>query len=203
MKKTITLLFLGAGLWSNAQTSPMDLVAKETCECVTQKKAEGKIAKEELTLTVGLCLLSSYEKYKDKFPKEEQISMTDENAAEKLGEKVAMKMVTYCPETILEIGMMSREEDKAEAEAEPEYETIEGTITAIEVKQFVTIKMKDKNGKQVQFLLLDYFETASVYTDGKLKVNDKVAISYGDVELYDPVQKEFRTYKVITALKKN
>ena len=129
--------------------------------------------------------------------------MTDENAAEKLGEKVAMKMVTYCPETILEIGMMSREEDKAEAEAEPEYETIEGTITAIEVKQFVTIKMKDKNGKQVQFLLLDYFETASVYTDGKLKVNDKVAISYGDVELYDPIQKEFRTYKVITALKKN
>ncbi|MEN9336764.1 MAG: hypothetical protein RLZZ500_1751 [Bacteroidota bacterium] len=203
MKKTITLLVLGVGLWSNAQTEPMDLVAKETCECVTKKKAEGKITKEELTLSVGLCLLASYDKYKDKFPKEEQISMTDENAAEKLGEKVAMKMVTYCPETILEIGMMSQDEENAEADAEPEYETIEGTITAIEVKQFVTIKMKDKNGKQVQFLLLDYFETASVYTDGKLKVNDKVAISYGDVELYDPIQKEFRTYKVITALKKN
>lgn len=203
MKKTIILLFLGVGLWSKAQTSPMDLVAKETCECITKKKAEGNTNKEELTLNVGLCLLSSYDKHKDKFSKEEQINLTDDNAAEKLGEKVAMKMVTYCPETILELGMMSQEEEKTKASTEPEYETIEGTITAIEVKQFVTLKLKDKNGKQVQFLLLDYFETASVYTDGNLKVNDKVAVSYGDVELYDPIQKEFRTYKVITALMKN
>lgn len=202
MKTWINLVVATFSTLGIAQTAPMDFVAKETCECIAQKKAEGKTSKEDLTLHVGLCLISSYDKFKDQFPKEEQINLSDDNAAEKLGEKVAMKMLSYCPETIIELGMMDQEEEGNVVTEETKYETVEGTIIAIEVKQFVVFKLKDKNGKQIQFLLLDYFESANVYTDGNLKVNDKVAVSYGDVELYDPMQKEFRTYKVITALKK-
>ena len=66
----------------------------------------------------------------------------------------------------------------------------------------MSIQVKDKNGRNFSFLLLDYFETASLLTNKEINKNDNIKVSYTEIELFDPQNKEFRYFKIITNLEK-
>ncbi len=51
-------------------------------------------------------------------------------------------------------------------------------------------------------MLLDYFDTASLYTENKIKVGDELTVGYSEIELYDTVSKDFKYFKVISSLEK-
>ncbi|MBQ0908000.1 hypothetical protein KBJ98_04720 [Flavobacterium sp. F-328] len=177
-------------------------MGKETCECITKKKIDfSTISKNELQLQVGLCMIQSYSEHISEFSEGEKISLDDEAAMERLGEKVALKMLDSCPEIILEMGKASTRTDQEQA-TEKSNLFVEGQITAISKEQFLTIQLKDKNGRSYSFLVLDYFDTASLLTDNELKVKNEVKIGYSEIELLDVKANEFRYFKIINNIEK-
>lgn len=190
---------------------PLDKIAKESCSCIENKKLD--FTKDSdikaVQMALGLCIVESFSAHQSKFSKKELAEFEGEGGMRKLGEKVAMKMVSYCPDVIMAMGKKYLDEKDGNSsdevieedvvEADP---TIEGTITAIEKNQFVTIKLKDKNNRVHSFLLLDYFETASLYTENKIKVGDALTIGYSEIELFDTVSNDFKYFKIISLLEK-
>ena len=200
MKKSIVFLLLVAS-FSYAQESAIDLIAKETCECINDKKNDlSNTDKTDLQSTLGVCMLKSYSKHESELKAEEKVQFSDEEGLEKFGEQIAMKMLNYCPDFIVELGKMAIEEDK-NAKAEVVL-SIDGTVTDIKTEQFVTISVKDKTNRIHKLLLLDYFDSASLFVNGEIKKNDKIVVYYSDIELYDPSTKDFKFYKVISGLEK-
>jgi len=173
-----------------------DKVAQESCECIAKKKSEKKSTdKKNTSVEFGVCVINSYSNHASEFTGE-KFDLNDTEAMRKLGEKVALKMLTYCPDSVMELA------DDDEKEVADKNLTITGEITEIKTEQFVSIVLKDEKSRLHTFILLDYFDTAGIFTDNKLNKKDKVSISYIESELYDPKMKEFRYFKIITGLEK-
>lgn len=199
MKKTAVLLvFLFSSLIYSQDV--YEIIAKETCECLSLKKINYEsTSKEDIQKEVGLCMIQSYTSHINDFKPEEKINFDDEGGMEKMGEAVAMKMLVHCPEIIMEMGKLAQDEDK---NANVETSTIDGEIQDIKAEQFVTIILKDKNGRVHNLLILDYFDTASLFTNNEIKKKDNISVSFSEVELYDPKMKEFRYFKIISKIEK-
>lgn len=200
MRKIIVLTVSLIGSYSFAQTDAvLDILAKESCECIKSKnidlsKPDAELIKKEF----GICVLQSYSKNSEAFGKEHPLDVGNRDAMVKLGEQVGMKMLGFCPEVLMALAG----DDEEDVTTEVVYQQIEGQVTEIKTEQFVTFVVRDKNGRNYNFLMLDYFETASLFTNNQIKKNDKLLVSYSEVELYDPKAKEFRYFKVITGLEK-
>jgi hypothetical protein len=185
-----------------------DVIGKETCACLISKKLDyKKIDKKELQTQVGLCMIQSYTSHINEFKEEDKIQFDDKDGMRKMGEKVALKMLVNCPEIILELGKSTQKDNGDESEDEivadePADVFIEGQITAIKKDQFISLQLKDKNGRVYSFLLLDYFETASMLTNNELKAKDSVKVSYTEIELFDVATNEFKYFKIITDLQR-
>jgi hypothetical protein len=185
-----------------------DVIGKETCACLGSKKLDyKKIDKKELQTQVGLCMIQSYTSHINEFKEEDKIQFDDKDGMRKMGEKVALKMLVNCPEIILELGKSTQKDNGDESEDEivadePADVFIEGQITAIKKDQFISLQLKDKNGRVYSFLLLDYFETASMLTNNELKAKDSVKVSYTEIELFDVATNEFKYFKIITDLQR-
>jgi hypothetical protein len=201
MKKLFFILIVLCNSISYSQ-DVYDVIGKETCECLNAKKIDySKMNKKEMQTQVGVCMIQSYSSHLSEFKPEDKISFDDEEGMQNLGEKVAMKMMVSCPEIILEMGKRSIDEgDSVEVVKESAF--IEGEITEIKTEQFITLQVKDKNGRNFSFLLLDYFETASLLTNNEINKKDSIKVSYTEIELFDPKNKEFRYFKIITDLAK-
>ncbi|POS02801.1 hypothetical protein Q361_102114 [Flavobacterium croceum DSM 17960] len=197
MKKVILIILvvLSQNIFSQNIT---DTVTKEVCDCISSKSDKLKDLKgSDLELQLGLCILASYTKHQEEVKKQYGDVVGKEKAMEKLGEEIGMKMVTVCPETLMLIAGASDEFTDNE-----ETEQLEGKIVEIKTEQFVSILLKDKNSRTHSFLLLNYFDSASLFTENAIKKNDTVIITYQEQELYDPKSKEFRYFKVIKGLEK-
>jgi hypothetical protein len=207
MRKIIIALVLIFSINSFSQDM-YDIIGKETCACLGTKKLDyQKIDKKELQTQVGLCMIQSYTSHINEFKEEEKVQFDDKDGMRKMGEKVALKMLVNCPEIILELGKstqkeVSDEDDEELVVDEPQDVFIEGQVTAIKKDQFVSLLVKDKNGRAYSFLLLDYFETASVLTNNKLKVKDSVKVGYTEIELFDVATNEFKYFKILTDIQR-
>ncbi len=185
-----------------------DIIGKETCACLGTKKLDyQKIDKKELQTQVGLCMIQSYTSHINEFKEEEKVQFDDKDGMRKMGEKVALKMLVNCPDIILELGKstqkdVSDEDDEELVVDEPQDVFIEGQVTAIKKDQFVSLLVKDKNGRAYSFLLLDYFDTASVLTNNELKVKDAVKVGYTEIELFDVATNEFKYFKILTDIQR-
>lgn len=201
MKNLIVLFFLSLSFNVFSQ-DVYDIMGKETCECISKKKVDFNAAtKNDLQLQVGLCMIQSYTAHSSEFSESEKINLDDEAAMERLGEKVAMKMLESCPEIILEMGKAATRTDQEQV-SEKSNLSVTGQITAISKEQFMTVQLKDKNGRSYSFLVLNYFDTASLLTNNEVKVKNEVKISYSEVELLDVKTNEFRYFKIINNIEK-
>ena len=207
MRKIIIALLLIFSTNSFSQDM-YDIIGNETCDCLVTKKLDyKKLDKKELQTQVGLCMIQSYTSHINEFKEEEKIQFDDQEGMRKMGEKVALKMLVKCPEIILELGKSAQKDIGGESEEnlvvdQPADVIIEGQITAIKKDQFVSMQLKDKNGRAYSFLLLDYFETASVLTNNELKVKDSVKVGYTEIELFDVATNEFKYFKILTDIQR-
>lgn len=207
MRKIIIAVVLIFSINSFSQDM-YDIIGKETCACLGTKKLDyQKIDKKELQTQVGLCMIQSYTSHINEFKEEEKVQFDDKDGMRKMGEKVALKMLVNCPEIILELGKstqkdVSDEDDEELVVDEPQDVFIEGQVTAIKKDQFVSLLVKDKNGRAYSFLLLDYFDTASVLTNNELKVKDAVKVGYTEIELFDVATNEFKYFKILTDIQR-
>jgi hypothetical protein len=200
MKNIFYALLFFLSFHINAQ-NVLEVVGEESCKCIENKKLDfKKLSKNEVQAQVGLCIIQSYTNHIDEFSEEDRIDFSDAAGMRGLGEKVAIKMLSFCPEMIMNIGRVAIDENKKETLNDQILE-IKGIVVDIVKDQFVTIKVKDENSRIHNFFLLNYFETAYMYTNNQIKKNEKITISYSEVELYDVKNLEFRYFKVISKLK--
>ena len=197
--KKIFLFFILMCFANTYSQVGLDLIAKETCECLDAKKVkEPKLSGDELKKDVGICIIKSYSDHKSELNSEEKEKFNDTDGMGKLGETVALKMLAFCPNMIMELGKNSKDEiadDKEDA-------FILGEVIDIQSEQFITLQVKDQNGRKYSFLLLTYFDTAPLLTNNDIKKKDKLKISYTEIELFDSKAKEFRYFKILTKLEK-
>lgn len=175
----------------------IDTMARESCDCISKRTSELKnITPQMMESEFGICVIKSYSAHADEYNKLFKADLTDKPAMKLLGEKIALKMFTYCPQMLMDMVGDDDSDDYIEDLK------IEGKITDIKIEQFVTIQIKDKNNRQHNFLILDYFDSAALFTNNEIKKNDSIAVTYTEIELYDPKAKEFRYFKVIKGLEK-
>jgi hypothetical protein len=200
MKKVHFIFLLISSTFTAQTVDVYDIIAKETCSCIESKKIEINALTNEnqLNMALGLCMLESYNKHLNELPENERNNLGDDAKMEDMGKKIGIKMVTHCPDILMAIGQMEDDEESSKSKQQ----IIEGKVIGIETKQFVTIKLKDKNNRVHNFLLLQYFDTASVYTDEKIKPGTELIVGYTEVEMYDPEAKDFKYFKIITSLQK-
>lgn len=205
--KFITILFLYTFI-AHSQISPtiLDSIAKQSCACLKDKNLNNTSKSEDnLKMDIGICIIEKYQNIEDKIDPKDRVSFNDQEGLRKIGEQVAIKMFNYCPDIILKLGETALEE----ADNKPKSATEEtksnltaGTLLEIKTEQFTTFVFKDNKNKIHQLLLLDYFDTAHLFRENKIKKNDKIKVDYSEFEFYDPKIKDFRYFKVLTYLEK-
>jgi hypothetical protein len=198
MRKIFSLFILMCFANTYSQVG-LDLIAKESCECLDAKKAiDPNLSGNELKKDVGICIIKSYSDHKPELNSEEKEKFDDTDGMGKLGETVALKMLAFCPNIIIELGKNAKE-DEADTKEDA---FILGEVIDIQLEQFITLQVKDQNGRKYNFLLLTYFDTAPLLANNEIKKKDKLKVSYTEIELFDSKAKEFRYFKILTKLEK-
>lgn len=200
MKKIFLVLILMCSAHTYSQVG-LDLIAKESCECLDAKKVKDpNLSGDELKKDVGICIIKSYSDHKSELSSEEKEKFNDTDGMGKLGETVALKMLAFCPNIIIELGKDATDADDATDAKEDAF--ILGEVIEIQSEQFITLRVKDQNGRKYNFLLLTYFDSAPLLTNNEIKKKDKLKVSYTEIELFDSKAKEFRYFKILTKLEK-
>ncbi len=195
MKKYFTLaLMLGVGLVS-AQDA-VTVVANETCDCVSNLNATNQKITD---IQLGLCMVKAYSAHKNEMPPHLQVSISDAEGFEPVAAEIGIKMMETCPEIIMTLAESGAFEDEF---AEMSDISVSGSVLEVKTDQFMVLEIKDDQGKKFSMLLFYHFAGASLLTEGKIKKGDRVTASYSETELYDPKIREFRTFKILTALSK-
>lgn len=198
-KKITSLLFalLSFGLL-NAQDSAMDKMAMEICEYFTKNEQEFKnMSTDDLTAKLGVQMVQSYLKYQDDLAKEGiKFDLTKGRAeGEKMGAKVGVSMIKFCPDVLMAIAGDEDYED----ETTESY--LEGTLKKVTGDDLYVVEVKDTDGKTQKFVWLTNFEGSDKLIElGKEVKGIKVGVSYTNLEYFSPKLKEYIVRKKITRL---
>ena len=198
-KKIASLLFalLSFGLL-NAQDSAMDKMAMEICEYFTKNEQEFKnMSTDDLTAKLGVQMVQSYLKYQDDLAKEGiKFDLTKGRAeGEKMGAKVGVSMIKFCPDVLMAIAGDEDYED----ETTESY--LEGTLKKVTGDDLYVVEVKDTDGKTQKFVWLTNFEGSDKLIElGKEVKGIKVGVSYTNLEYFSPKLKEYIVRKKITRL---
>ncbi len=192
MKKLIgTFLLLSITFFAQSQ-DVLDSISAHSCDCISKLDLKG-LEKEKLTIELGLCMMKAAQPYEKQLKQSYDIDMkkVDKGDGEKLGRLIGLKMASSCPSFTDLITRISSEE--------PSTNTIEGTITEFITEQFVTIVIKDEDGRDQRIIWLDYFKNSEkLLQKGK---NKNVTIEYQERELYNPKFNDYIKYKVATGIR--
>jgi hypothetical protein len=198
MKKIILIALLTSSSIFAQKLTKEELTDKMSdigCECANKKE----ITKENMELTLGLCLLEAINKHEkdvEKYYGKNVIS--SDKKMEELGYDIGLKMGAKCPSVFKFMMDDFDESDDEEYVEEVLDEMVSGNLTEIKFDQFLTFSIKEQSGKMNQFLLLSSFDNAFLVTDKVLKTNDTIEVYYYELEVFDAKLAKFVTYKVVT-----
>jgi len=176
----------------------LNKISIETCDCIAKKNLDFKsMDNDKLQLEMGFCILEGYSNNKEEADKFLNISFDDERSLELLGEQIAMKMFTNCPDYIMALAQQSLTDENT---LSSNNFVITGKISNIEKNQFNTIEFKDDSNRVHKLLWLEYFEGEHLLHSEEDFKNLNLEASYYESELFDPVIMEYRNFKIITKL---
>src|ERR1700740_147745 len=91
--------FLTASLWAISQTrTTKDVLLDTLCKCITAKKDELKNASPaDIQKEVMSCFMSEGLDLLMKYAQEKKVSLTDQEAMQKLGNEIGMELAKKCP----------------------------------------------------------------------------------------------------------
>ena len=196
-KIILSVLFLTFSLSFGQKLSKAQLddkLGESACECAS----EGDLTRENVEMTLGLCILQAINKYEKDVEKHYGKGVvTNDAKMEELGYNIGAKMGLKCP-TIFKYMLENDTDNDTEEMVEEEYAMISGKVFEIQSDQFITFSVKETSGKKHDFILLSNFENAFLLTDKVLKTNDNVEVSYYQLEFFDAKLGKFISYSVIT-----
>ena len=208
--KKITFIIIGLLIGStiNAQKKSkqevVDLMAEETCKCISKKKMKKSDTLEEKEMALGLCLFSSFNEHKSKSKYYSKKTLED---IEEIGEDVGLAMASICADDFISIFSSEElvdivsDDDEGSTGLDNSDESdlfIEVELVAMNNDAISYIQTKDDFDKNHIFLITEAFEGSELLK--KSSFGSSFLISYKEVELYDLSEKQYITKKVITKL---
>ena len=180
----------------------MDKIVEDACDCVEDIEKND----ENYTMKLGLCMIEVSMPYAKQIKKDYGIDMIGIHGkdAQKLGQILGMKMASKCPNALIEATNEVLEDDKVDIYGNLENttnESVTGVINDIREETFVTLSIKDENGKISKYIWLTYVECEEDFlTNYKDYLGEEVTIKYQVQEFFDPKIQEYRNYNVITSV---
>jgi hypothetical protein len=133
-------------------------------------------------------------------------SSNAEESGRKLGEKVGLNMVKFCPEVLMALadsqGLLDETDNTEMIDKSTflEDKSINGVIKKMEGDDIVTLVVKDESGKTQKFLWLENFSGSYKLIESKIVNKLKVMVYYKSIEVYSPKLKEYVVKKQITRI---
>ncbi|MFD1061876.1 hypothetical protein ACFQ1Q_01360 [Winogradskyella litorisediminis] len=213
IKKLLFTLFLASGLILNAQDKTkeevLQLVAEDTCECISKKENfDGKTPKQK-QMALGLCMINSLNERKKGSTYFEENPVDDFEA---FGEQVGMFLLGMCSENFLNV--FSEEELINYAEETYDEKSTESnkitysntntlklnaTLIAMENNTISSLNMEDDFGKTHNFIIINDFSGSELLKKSNFKKN--FVIEYYELDVYDLSEKRYVKKKVLKSLK--
>ena len=208
MKKIFVAIILLTGtLWASSQTkTTKDILLDTLCKCITAKKDDLKNASpDNIQKEVMSCFMSDGLELLMKYAEEKKVSMTDQEAMQKLGNEIGMELAKKCP-AMMQLAMNSAmADDKNDSNTgsskiitEVTSET-EGTIVSLNTTEFpASIQLKQKNGtvKKVYLVSEFYTDDDNFYNTSYLP-GKKVVAEITSQKIFIPGKKKFVTLDVV------
>ena len=222
MKKILTTLFSIFFIFSLNAQDVADKIAEDACECIDAVDQESG-SKKDMETMMGLCLISAAQPYNDQLKKQYGIDMSKDlnsKKGKKLGEIIGVRMLGYCPGYVMAMGgrksyaeakqeyrnrKSTTEEVEEAAEAVEEEEVVElmslsGSIVEVSSDDFVSIMVKQGDGRQVKLYWMEYFEGAEALENIDALKGKEVVFEYEEREFFEPQIKQYIKYKVIKSV---
>lgn len=213
MKIKLTTLILGLALLFTTQLKSQDFldsIAITTCNC--SNKLDSSLTGETLTMQTGVCIMEAIEPFEEElkaYLKIEEISFSDVDLMQKIGEIVGLKMLKYCPDFLMRLTSNASDEEEETVSSPPEEDGLQllnVKVTKVDIDQFITFTVEsqlvDDAKKRHKLIWLSDFLSSSVLIDNYEQLQGKsCSFSYTEIDLFDPRIQEFRTFNVITGFK--
>ena len=176
-----------------------DKIAEETCSCTSKIDFTKEGVNYDMQL--GICILQAYSSHTKEIPENERLDFADKPKMREFGRDIALKMVKFCPDTLMSFGN-TENADEEEEEIDSYFE-IQGIFTGTKVGSFMTVQIVESNGKTNNFVILQNFDNAFLITDKVLKNKDGVTATYYTIDLFDHKLNRFVSTHVLTNIIKN
>lgn len=146
-------------------------------------------------MEIGLLILPLIKKYEKEIEKEWNLSSSNMEDLEIIGEKIGQEATLGCPKFLEfiknNLGDILPDEERSA-------KSLEGILTAVEEQVFSYLLIKTKTNKEEKLWWFGHFDGADEFIKNKdTLVKKTVKIEYNEMEVYDPRLKEYRTIKVI------
>lgn len=172
-----------------------DKAVKQSCECMSKidLTLSPKILEEKATKCIEEATISNL----SGLVKEHDLDLTDEAAAEKVGEKIGMKLVAKCPAFISLAQKFPNDDEESKT---TDYEFAEGKVSSVTKSDILIIGLEESTGDIRNFYLIDYFSGADEITADLNSIkNKKVKIGYVTKKIFDGASNDFKERKIIIA----
>ncbi len=202
MKKLILPLLLTLLSLPAIAQDLLDELAIATCSCAEEKKLLD-MKTEEMQMQLGFCIMEAVGANEAAYQKAYgDFNPTDQKAMQKLGEDVAMRMVTRCPDVLMKLSQQAAPGQQATApQPSPAGGQVSGQLQGISGNELAIISIKEANGRTQKLLWLGYFPGCDeLMGNPKALAGKQVTASYEIREIYDPAAGEHRDRKVITGV---
>ena len=207
VKKTVfPLLLVALPLFLTAQTDKQyELVADAACGCAAKKDLKS-LNKNEMSMELGMCMLSALEVLPEKDRKNFDFSVPAK--AHDLGEKIGMKMAYKCPKIMLSVGTAMQEEGGNDTKTAPPPPppppaqlSVEGKVKDVIEGDYVTILLVEKDGREHKLVWANHFDgEAPFVANPQALKNKEVSVKYYMSERYVPKMHEYFSLKHIASL---
>ena len=210
MKKIFFAFILLTGtLWATSQTkTTKDLLLDTLCKCITAKKDELKNASpNDIQKEFMSCFMSEGLDLLMKYAAEKKVSLTDQEAMQKLGNSIGMELAKKCP-AMMQLAINSAIADTSEGSgiskivSEGETSETQGTIVSLNTTEFpASIQLKQKSGavKKVYLVSQFYTDDDNFYNTSYLP-GKKVVAEISSQKIFIPSKKKFVTLDVVVKL---
>ncbi|WP_291720661.1 hypothetical protein [Bernardetia sp.] len=174
-----------------------DRMAQEVCDCISSSDVDFEDG-EALKLKLGLCLMQSIGENQNQIQKV-GIDIENEENITRFGEDIGLAMATKCPAVFMGFAKKELEEKrKSNKDEEVKVQALTGTITKVEEEAFVTIVVKDEEGRSHNMLWLEFFENSEELKENYSNLTGKdVSIEYYEKEYYNPKIEDYVKVKVL------
>jgi len=168
--------------------STLDIIAKKTCEYLDGEELTG-LNTQQKTVKLGAFIIMQYGEYEEQLKNEGfSLDFSDDNAGEEFGEKIGMRMVKFCANSLV---AFAGESSDVEEEVSAQY--FSGKIESIVGDDISFIQVRNDDGILQKFIWLGNFIGSDVIVSNKMDDISKmnVKVTYKNTECYSRKLNEY------------